>query len=209
MSRIATVLACTALLVAGSAAVCAEDTSMSFFVTSQGPGDGANLGGLDGADAHCQKLASTAGAGAKTWHAYLSTSKVSARDRIGSGPWFNFKGVMIAKDVADLHSDNNKISKQTALSETGAVVNGRGDSPNMHDMLTGSKPDGTVAEGKTCKDWTSNSDGTAVLGHHDRLGLGDDAPSHSWNSSHDSRGCDPAGLKSTGGNGLFYCFAAK
>jgi hypothetical protein len=188
----------------------AQDKSMSFFVTSQGPGDGANLGGLKGADAQCQKLAQAAGAGGKTWHAYLSTSKVNARDRIGNGPWYNAKGELIAASVAELHSDANKIGKQTALTEAGGVINGRGDTPNMHDMLTGSNPDGTVAAGKTCGDWTSDdASGSAMVGHHDRIGLHDDAPSKSWNSSHPSRGCGKDDLPKSGGNGLFYCFATN
>ena len=135
---------------------------MSFFITSAGPGDGANLGGLEGADAHCQKLADAAGAGGKTWHAYLSSSAANARDRIGSGPWYNAKGELIANDVDELHGDANKISKQTGLTEAGAMVNGRGDTPNMHDILTGSNADGTVAAGMTCDDWTNNGAGAGL-----------------------------------------------
>ncbi len=206
MNKVAVAFAC-ALLVAAAAAQ-AQDTSMSFFITSQGPGDGANLGGLAGADAHCQKLARAAGAGGKTWRAYLSSGAVNARDRIGAGPWHNAKGVMIAKDLAELHGDANKIDRKTGLSESGGVVNGRGDSPNMHDILTGSNADGTAIADKTCDDWTNNGAGSAFLGHHDRKGLRDDAPSKSWNSSHPSRGCGQDALRSTGGNGLFYCFAA-
>ncbi len=187
----------------------AQDTSMSFFITSAGPGDGANLGGLEGADAHCQKLADAAGAGGKTWRADLSSSTASARDRIGAGPWYNAKGEVIAQDVAELHSDANKISKQTGLTESGAMVNGRGDTPNTHDILTGSNPDGTVAAGMTCDDWTNNGAGQAFVGHHDRIGLRDDAPSKSWNASHPSRGCSKDDLPKSGGNGLFYCFAAN
>jgi hypothetical protein len=180
---------------------------MSFFITSQGPGDGANLGGLAGADAHCRQLAEAAGVAGKTWRAYLSTNDENARDRIGSGPWYNAKGDVVAMNVDELHSDANKIDKQTGLTETGEPVKGRGDEPNMHDILTGSTPEGTVAAGQTCGDWTSNGDGTAIVGHHDRIGLRDDAPSKSWNSSHPSRGCGKDDLPKSGGNGLFYCFA--
>ena len=171
----------------------AQQANMSFFVTSAGPGKGADLGGLAGADAHCQTLAASAGAGGKTWKAYLSTQgagAVNARDRIGKGPWVNAKGVTIAKDVAELHG-NNKLTKQTALSEKGEVINGRGDTPNRHDILTGSQPDGTAFpadKDMTCKNWTSSTQGAAMLGHADRIGLRDDAPSLSWNSSHPSRG---------------------
>src|SRR5262245_35505505 len=200
-------VACSAILLAAVVPAEAQDAKMSFFVTSAGPGDGANLGGLVGADAHCQKLAEAGGASGKTWHAYLSSSKENARDRIGAGPWYNAKGAMIANDVADLHSDANKISKQTALTETGDVVNGRGDDPNMHDILTGSNADGTMAAGMTCDDWTNNGEGKAFVGHHDRIGLRDDAPSKSWNASHPSRGCSKDDLPKSGGNGLFYCFA--
>jgi hypothetical protein len=193
----------------------AQTSDMSFFVTSVGLGDGADLGGLAGADKHCQTLAQAAGAGAKNWRAYLSTqpaggtAAVNARDRIGQGPWTNAKGVVIAKDLAELHGTNN-LTKQTALTEQGKVVNGRGDEPNMHDILTGSQPDGTAfaaGEDKTCGNWTKNGDGLAMLGHADRTGLTDDPPAHSWNSSHPSRGCSQDGLKSSGGAGLLYCFA--
>ena len=200
----------------------AQSANMTFFVTSSGPGKGADLGGLEGADAQCQKLAQTGGAGTKTWHAYLSTQAadgkpaVNAKDRIGKGPWQNAKGVVIAKDVADLHSASNNLTKQTALSEKGEVINGRGDTPNRHDILTGSQPDGTAfasGEDKTCKNWTSSTQGAAVVGHADRQGLRDDEASKSWNSSHLSRGpdggCSQADLKSTGGDGLLYCFAAN
>ena len=201
-------LACLALVLAAGAAQ-AQDTSMSFFVTSASPGDGANLGGLDGADAHCQTLASAAGASGKTWHAYLSTSAVNASDRIGDGPWHNAKGELIASTVDELHSDANKLTKQTALTETGDPVKGRGDTPNQHDILTGSNADGTVAAGMTCEDWTSNaSTSKAFVGHHDRIGLKDDAPSKSWNASHPSRGCSAEDLPKSGGAGYFYCFAA-
>jgi hypothetical protein len=201
-------LACLVLIFAAGAAQ-AQDTSMSFFVTSASPGDGANLGGLDGADAHCQTLADAAGASGKTWHAYLSTSSVNARDRIGDGPWHNAKGELIANTVDELHSDANMLTKQTALTETGATINGRGDTPNQHDILTGSNADGTVAAGMTCEDWISNaSTSKAFVGHHDRIGLKDDAPSKSWNASHPSRGCSAEDLPKSGGAGLFYCFAA-
>ena len=209
MKRMLSGLACVAAVTAMALPGRAQDMSMSFFITSQGPGDGGNLGGVAGADAHCQKLAAAAGAGGKTWRAYLSTSSVNARDRIGSGPWYNVKGELIANNVDELHSDANRITKQTGLTETGAVVNGRGDKPNMHDILTGSNGDGTAAD-KTCADWTSNAgDDAAFVGHHDRLGLKDDAPSRSWNASHNSRGCGKDDLPKSGGNGFFYCFAAN
>jgi len=197
----------------------AQQANMSFFITSAGPGNGGDLGGLNGADAHCQRLAQAAGAGGKTWRAYLSTQgqgAVNAKDRIGRGPWQNAKGEVVAKDVADLHSGNNKLSKQTSLSEKGEVINGRGDTPNRHDILTGSQPDGTAfaaGEDRTCGNWTSATTGAAIVGHHDREGLRDDEPSKSWNSSHPSRGpgggCTQADLRSTGGDGLFYCFASN
>ncbi|MEP1516033.1 MAG: hypothetical protein ABJK32_08200 [Nitratireductor sp.] len=183
-----------------------QDNAMSFFITSAGPGNGADLGGLAGADAHCASLAAAAGATGKTWRAYLSTDTENARDRIGAGPWHNAKGDKIADDVAALHSDANAISKQSGLDESGAMVNGRGDQPNRHDILTGSNPDGT-APAATCANWTASGDGQAIVGHHDRMGLRDDAPSKSWNSSHPSRGCSQEALRSTGGGGLFYCFA--
>ena len=182
---------------------------MSFFVTSQGPGNGANLGGLAGADAYCQKLAEAAGVtGPKTWRAYLSTDEINAKDRIGSGPWYNAKGKKIADDVAALHSDKNGIAKDTALDEKGNVINGRGDTPNRHDILTGSLPDGTKAP-QTCNNWTSAGDGAAIVGHHDRKGLDDSAAAHSWNSSHPTQGCSQEALRKTGGDGLLYCFAAE
>ena len=193
-----------------------QSPNMTFFITSSGPGKGGDLGGLEGADRHCQTLATAAGAGGKTWRAYLSTQgagAVNARDRIGRGPWKNAKGEVIAKDVAELHGKNN-ISKQTALTEKGAMVNGRGDTPNMHDILTGSQPDGTAfagADDRTCGNWTKSGQGSAMVGHHDRQGLRDDDASKSWSSSHPSRGpdggCSQNDLKSTGGNGLYYCFA--
>lgn len=208
MVRLAAIITGMALLGLGAPAALAQDTAMSFFITSAGPGDGAKLGGLKGADAHCQALAESAGAGGKTWRAYLSSGTENARDRIGNGPWHNAKGVLIASDLAALHSDANAINKQTGLTESGMTVNGRGDKPNRHDILTGSGPDGTVAAGKTCNDWTNSGDGSAIVGHHDRIGLRDDAPSKSWNSSHGSRGCGQEALRGTGGDGLLYCFAA-
>jgi hypothetical protein len=191
-------------------------TGMSFFVTSAGPGKGADLGGLAGADKQCQTLATAAGAGNRTWRAYLSqqptsnVAGVNARDRIGKGPWINAKGVVIATDVDNLHSANN-ISKATALTETGAGVNGRGDTPNMHDVLTGSQPDGRLIAGNvntTCGNWTQSGEGSAMVGHHDKTGLDESVPAKSWNSSHMTRGCSADALKATGGAGLFYCFAA-
>jgi hypothetical protein len=213
---IAATLALVGVAAGGTAQ--AQQNNMSFFVTSTGPGKGADLGGLDGADKHCQSLAQAAGAGGKTWRAYLSTQgagAVSARDRIGKGPWTNAKGVVIAKDVAELHGANN-LTKQTALTERGAVVNGRGDTPNTHDILSGSQPDGTAfpaGEDRTCGNWTKSGAGSAMLGHADRIGLDESAPMKSWNSSHPSRGpgggCSQDDLKSTGGAGLLYCFAAN
>ncbi|HIC55819.1 MAG TPA: hypothetical protein EYO94_00335 [Acidobacteria bacterium] len=191
-----------------------QSSDLSFFITSAGPGDGANLGGLDGADRHCQMLAQTAGAGSKTWRAYLSTTGaggVNARDRIGTGPWQNANGVQVASNVTNLHSDNNNLTKETQLNEKGEIVNGRGDTPNMHDILTGSQLDGNAAGGSddsTCGNWTNNSsDGSALLGHHDRQGGG--ANPTSWNSAHGSRGCGQADLQGTGGNGFYYCFATN
>jgi hypothetical protein len=197
----------------------AQQANMSFFVTSVGGGKGADLGGLAGADKHCQDLAQAAGAGGKTWHAYLSTQgagAVNARDHIGKGPWMNAKGMVVATSVADLHSANNKLNKQNDLSEKGEVINGRGDTPNRHDILTGSQADGSafaVDKDMTCKNYTSSTQGSVMLGHNDREGLRDDAASHSWNSSHPSRGaeggCSQADLRSTGGDGLMYCFATN
>jgi len=183
----------------------APNAAMSFFLTSSGPGNGADLGGLEGADAHCQRLAESGGAGGRTWRAYLSTTDgVDARDRIGEGPWYNARGVEIAASVEELHADNN-LTKETQLDEKGATVNGRGDSPNRHDILTGSNADGT-ASGATCDNWSSSGGGNARVGHHDRTGGGSDPTS--WNSAHDSRGCSQSNLQGTGGDGLFYCFAA-
>ncbi|RWQ26072.1 hypothetical protein [Mesorhizobium sp.] len=209
MRRLLLVTAAASLAAIGVAS--SQDATMSFFVTSVGSGKGADLGGLAGADAHCVSLAEAAGVTGKTWHAYLSTSDTDARDRIGTGPWFNAKGVKIADDVASLHSDANAITKQTALNEKGEVVNGRGDKPNRHDVLTGSKPDGTKIADQTCGDWTlSGAEGAAMTGHHDRTGLDDSAAAKSWNSSHASRGgCSQEALRSTGGDGLFYCFAVN
>ena len=197
----------------------AQQQPMSFFVTSVGLGNGANLGGLAGADRHCQALATAAGAGAKTWHAYLSTSAsggqaaVNARDRIGSGPWYSAKGGRIAQNVGDLHGDTveqarlgNNINKTTAISEKGEPIKGVGDTPNQHDILTGSQPDGrayTDGADHTCGNWTSGAAGTAQLGHHDRTGGGNT----SWNATHPSRGCSQENLVATGGAGLLYCFA--
>jgi hypothetical protein len=204
----------------GSVPANAQSANTSFFITSVGPGKGGNLGGLTGADSHCQQLAQAAGAGGKTWHAYLSTqnaegtSAVNARDRIGNGPWQNANGVVVAKDVAELHSASNHLTKETALTEKGEVNNGRGDTPNRHDILTGSQADGTAfppGTDRTCGNWLSSGQGAAMVGHSDRQGLRDDEASHSWNSSHPSRGpdggCSQADLRSTGGDGLLYCFA--
>lgn len=192
------------------------DTNMSFFITSAGPGNGADLGGLEGADRHCQMLAEEVEAGDRTWRAYLSTSgsgsdeAVNARDRIGQGPWYNANGVLVARDIDHLHGDDNNLNKETALDESGEMINGRGDNPNMHDILTGSQLDGTAFNGdddtdKTCNDWTSSGDGSAQVGHHDRDGGGENPTS--WNSAHGSSGCSQQDLQGTGGNGLFYCFA--
>jgi hypothetical protein len=212
--------AAVAVLALGMSGSAFAQNAMTFFVTSVGSGKGADTGGLAGADAHCQQLAQSAGAGG-TWHAYMSTQAangqpaVNARDRIGKGPWTNAKGTVIAKDIAELHGKNN-LTKQTALSEKGDLINGRGDKPNRHDALTGSQPDGTAfaaGEDRTCGNWTSSTKGSAMLGHIDREGLRDDEASHSWNSSHPSRGpdggCSQNDLKSTGGDGLFYCFAGN
>ena len=191
------------------AAIAQDAASMTFFVTSAGMGDGANLGGLAGADSHCMKLAEAAGSTGKSWVAYLSAEGTNAKDRIGAGPWQNFKGDVIATDVANLHSEANNLTKQTALTETGGVVNGRGDTPNIHDILTGSNADGTLAAGMTCGDWTLNGEGSAMVGHSDRMGPETLATGTSWNTAHPSRGCSQDNLVSTGGSGLFYCFAAN
>lgn len=180
---------------------------MSFFVTSVGLGDGANLGGLAGADAQCVALAAAAGSTITDWKAYLSAEGVNAKDRIGAGPWVNAKGVTIATDVANLHSDAANVTKETAIDENGNPINGRGDDPNQHDILTGSNADGTLAAGQTCNDWTNNGEGSAMLGHHDRMGPESLATGTSWNAAHPSRGCGQEALVGTGGNGYFYCFA--
>jgi len=196
----------------------AQQANMTFFVTSVGPGKGADLGGLEGADRHCAALAQAAGSTGKTWHAYLSTQAadgkpaINARDRIGKGPWQNAKGVVIAKDVTELHGINN-VKKQTAVNEKGEIITGWGDQPNRHDILTGSQPDGTAfadAADHTCKNWTSSTDGSAMLGHADISGPATSTSNiSSWNAAHPSRGCSPDGLKSTGGDGLLYCFAVN
>ena len=214
--------ACFGLALVAAPPAFAQSADTSFFLTSSGPGKGGDLGGIAGADRHCQSLAQAAGAGARTWRAYLSTQAadgqpaVNAKDRIGKGPWQNVKGAVVAKDVTDLHGAGNNLTKQTALSEKGEVINGSGDTPNRHDVLTGSQPDGTAFAGgddRTCKNWTSSTQGAAMVGHSDRIGLRDDDASKSWNSSHPSRGpeggCSQSDLKSTGGDGLFYCFAAN
>ena len=193
-----------------------QDQPMSFFITSLGLGNGADLGGLTGADRHCHQLAEAVGAGDREWHAYLSTiaadgkPAVYARDRIGSGPWYNAKGVMVAASVAELHSDSNKLSKEHSLNEEGEPVKGRGDQPNMHDILTGSKLDGTAFTGEgytNCDNWTSSGTGSARVGHHDRVGGGEHPTS--WNAAHNSRGCSQDDLRRSGGAGLFYCFAVR
>jgi hypothetical protein len=213
MIRTVTLLA--GVLLVGIGPALQQQPRMSYFITSAGPGDGANLGGLAGADRHCHMLAEAVGAGDREWRAYLSTIPtaevpgVNARDRIGTGPWYNAKGVQIADDLAQLHGENN-LTKETQLNEKGAVVKGRGDTPNMHDILTGSTLDGVAhqAEGYTnCGNWTSNGEGSAMVGHHDRTGGG--ANPTSWNAAHPSRGCSQANLQATGGNGLFYCFAIR
>lgn len=217
--------ALTVLAVIGVAPLTAQDSRMSFFITSAGPGDGANLGGLAGADQHCQDLAYGAGFGDITWRAYLSAmtlagdasvvtgirsggGAVNARDRIGEGPWYNYGGDLIANTVEELHDDAANLTKETILTEKGDMVNGRGDDPNMHDILTGSTLEGMVdtSEGHdACRNWTSNGEGSARVGHHDRQGGGQNPTS--WNSAHASRGCSQENLQATGGNGFFYCFA--
>lgn len=214
MSKLPLACAVVVLVVlgAGHPAFSQNTPVISFFITSAGSGNGANLGGLAGADAICQRLAATAGAGGKTWRAYLSSSAagnqaaVNARDRIGRGPWQNAKGVVVAQSVDDLHSDNNKLGKENSLTEKGTMVNGRGDNPNTHDMLTGSGLDGRALPGdNTCNNWTSAGAGAARVGHHDKQGGGENP--NSWNSAHASSGCSQANLVGTGGAGLFYCFA--
>jgi hypothetical protein len=208
MRRIVVLGFALALVAPPTSTVDAQSNTMTFFITSAGPGKGGDLGGITGADAHCAALAKAAGAPAsRVWRAYLSTDKQHAKDRIGAGPWVNAKGVTVATSVADLHSDANKLSKENSLTEAGAVVNGRGDKPNQHDILTGSNLDGT-SSGKTCNNWTSSgADFTATVGHHDRQGGG--ANPTSWHSAHDSKGCGLDALRGSGGEGYFYCFAAK
>ena len=218
------VLAAAAAALLTACATTPSSGPMGFFITSTGIGNGANLGGLAGADAPCQKLAAAAGAGGKTWRAYLSApgafpgganpqgvASVNARDRIGAGPWFNAKGVLIARDVAHLHN-GNAINKNTALDERGNVVRGRGDTPNEHDILTGSRADGTAFAPQTdttCKAWTSSTDGSAIVGHHDRIGPLPENWAKSWNFSHQSAGCSQEALVRTGGSGKLYCFASN
>jgi hypothetical protein len=218
MPKLTIVAGALAILAAAASPAFADASSMSFFVTSKAKGDGANLGGLEGADAFCAELAKAAGSGKTNWKAYLSTTAprgeagVNARDRIGKGPWQNVKGEVIANSVEELHSDKNNLTKDTALTEKGEAVKGRSDDPNEHDILTGSDPMGmysTAGGDTTCKNWTSNSEGSAIVGHHDRGGLKDTRHMTSWNSSHGSAGCSNDALKKTGGNGYFYCFAAE
>jgi hypothetical protein len=199
-----------AALTAAAPSVLAQDadTSMSFFVTSVGL-DGGNLGGLAGADAHCQQLAEAAGSTGKQWAAYLRAEGVNARDRIGAGPWYNAKQQPVALDVANLHSDSDNFTKTTALTEKGEMVPGFGDGTNTHDILTGSDDDGMLMSGKTCTDWTSNSEGSAMLGHSDESGPPQFSGVESWNSAHESQGCGMEALRGTGGAGQFYCFAVK
>jgi hypothetical protein len=215
MTKLSLNLIVSSLLTLGfSGAALAQQSGMTFFVTGAGSGKGADFGGLAGADRHCQALATAAGAGNRTWRAYLSAQgspAVNARDRIGAGPWQNAKGVVVAKNVAELHGTNN-LTKQTALNEKGGVVNGRGDSPNQHDILTGTQPDGTAFAGgddRTCGNWTKSGEGAAMVGHHDRMGLNEEPPAKSWNSSHPSRGCSDDALRGTGGAGLIYCFVSN
>lgn len=211
MKRVPAILAAL-LLATAQAGVAQADENMSFFVTSANPGDGADLGGLEGADAYCETLAAAAGVGHFTWHAYLSTTGsggVNARDRIGEGPWHNYAGTPIARDLDHLHSNGVNLTKATILTDMGDELNGRGDDPNMHDVLTGSTMDGVAADADgdtTCSNWTSDSsDGSALVGHHDRVGGGPNPTS--WNSAHGSRGCGLEDLRGTGGDGRFYCFA--
>lgn len=216
-------IALTSLAVSTSAF--ADKSDMTFFITSAGPGNGGDLGGLEGADKHCSTLAAAAGSKLENWKAYLSVAAVidrssgsakvipgvNARDRIGAGPWMNAKGVVVAKNVEDLHSEANNINKDTALDENGKAVNSRGDKPNKHDILTGSTPAGeysTAGGDTTCSGWTSSDKGSAIVGHHDRAGLSKDRHMLSWNSAHGSAGCSAAALPKTGGDGLFYCFQA-
>ena len=221
LSRIAAASIFVSVVLIGTGITCpvqAQQANMTFFVTSVGKGNGADLGGLEGADAHCLALAKAAGSKHANWRAYLSTTLpggdagVNARERIGKGPWRNAKGVMVAKSVQDLHSAHNNINKQTALTEKGEVVSGRGDAVNMHDILTGSDPAGnfsTAGGDTTCGNWTKSGEGSAIVGHHDRTGLKDTRHMKSWNSSHGSRGCSQENLKASGGAGLLYCFVAN
>ena len=223
MKRTAVITAALAVVLAGAAqaqekAKTASKGDMTFFVTSTGKGEGANYGGIDGADAHCNALAKAAGSKHDNWKAYLSVTPgagatgapgVNARERIGKGPWRNAKGVAVAKNVSDLHSDKANINKQTALDEKGNPIKGRGDTPNEHDILTGSDPTGrysTAGGDTTCGNWTKSGEGSAIVGHHDRTGLNDFWHSKQWNSSHGSRGCSQDNLKASGGAGLLYCF---
>jgi hypothetical protein len=214
----ASVLASLVMGAGMTAAVQAQQENMTFFVTSVGKGNGADLGGLEGADAHCLTLARAVGSPYQNWRAYLSTTApggdagVNARDRIGKGPWQSAKGVVVASSVEELHSESNNITKQTALTEKGEIVSGRGDAVNLHDILTGSDPAGnysTAGGDTTCGNWSKSGEGSAIVGHHDRIGLKDTRHMKSWNSSHGTRGCSQEALKSTGGGGLFYCFVAN
>jgi hypothetical protein len=218
MRLVASLAAAVAAMLATAPAAQAQQASMTFFVTSAGKGDGANIGGLEGADAHCAALAKAAGASSTNWKAYLSTTMpggdagVNARDRIGKGPWQNAKGVVVATGVDNLHSEANKVTKETAISEKGEVLTGRGDPINVHDIVTGSDPLGyysTAGGDTTCGNYTKNSEGSVIVGHHDRAGLKVTRHMTSWNSSHGSRGCSQDQLKSTGGAALFYCFVAN
>lgn len=223
MMRMASLAAAGAIGLAGCAGMQPGPKEMTFFVTSVGPGKGGDLGGLEGADRHCQTLAQAAGGGDRPWRAYLSTQAatlagadfVNARDRIGNGPWQNAKGAVIAWNVIELHSASSNLTKQTALNEKGELVNGRTEKPNKHDMLTGSRPDGTAFPGAnypdmTCGNWTKGGDdGAAMTGHHDRAGPLDTSWAVSWNSAHPTRGCSLEKIRPTGGDGLFYCFALK
>jgi hypothetical protein len=215
MYFVATAAAAVLLVACNTTAPSTAQNKTGFFVTSANPGKGADFGGLAGADRYCQSLAASVGAGGRTWRAYLSTNAaagsaaVNARDRIGTGPWYNVKGQLVASNVDELHGTNN-ITKQTALTEKGDVISGRGDPVNLHDILTGSSPDGrAIADGKdnTCGNWTKGGDGSAIVGHHDRIGLNESPPMKSWNSSHPTQGCSLDALKKTGGGGLLFCFA--
>jgi hypothetical protein len=215
MCKVQTIIGAAVLLLLGATAALTQQNQMSFFATSMGSGMGGNLGGLAGADKHCQTLAMAAGAGSQTWRAYLSTQgagPVNARDRIGKGPWRNVKGVVVAQSVDDLHSPKANLTKDTILTEKGQPVKGRGDTPNEHDILTGSQMNGTAFTDNmdhTCNNWTSSSMGSAQVGHSDRMGLSDTEQARSWNSSHGSKGCSQENLVSTGGAGYFYCFATN